>query len=209
MGPFPRNTHDPNQRALNVDRSPAEVREAQGSWGATLYAPGLASAPFQKVPCSCPFTQRSCSERGAAGMARPLGLAFGIHPHLQHRKGRRFPEKQIKVHIDHEIQGKDLGCHAVPPSAVCKVETPRTGGVAPRPARQSRRCRLWSGSHSLRTSSRKQKSRPQLHARQEGYSASVQFGSLASSTDWMVPTTPGAGGGISFPQLTGSDVNLI
>ena len=80
MGSFPRNTHNPNQCALSVDRSPAEVQEVQGSWRATLHAPGLASDPFEKVPHSCHFTQRSCSEHGMTVMAWPPGLAFGIHP---------------------------------------------------------------------------------------------------------------------------------
>ena len=80
MGSFPRNTHNPNQCAMNVHRSPAVVLQAQSSWRATLHAPGLASDPFQKVLCSRHFTQQSRSERGTAVTARSLGLAFGIQP---------------------------------------------------------------------------------------------------------------------------------
>ena len=39
-----------------------------------------------------------------------LGLRawpLGFIPHLQHQKSRRFPEKQIKVHIGNETQGKE------------------------------------------------------------------------------------------------------
>ena len=80
MGSFPRNTHNPNQCAMNMHRSPAAVLKAQSSWRATLYAPGLASDTFQKVPCLRHFMQQSRSERGTVVTAGPLGLACGIQP---------------------------------------------------------------------------------------------------------------------------------
>lgn len=111
MGSFPRNTQNPNQCALNVDRAPL--------WSWRLRVPGgTLRVPHSTHPGwlqTLPRRGRACTisrSDPAVSVARQsqLGLRawhLGFSPHLQRQKSRRSPEKHIKVHIDNEIQGKE------------------------------------------------------------------------------------------------------